>query len=258
MIVLIDVIDPNVLIQALLLNIKGHTFTTNDIRDGTAVYEELAWGRASVEHMVGKIRLKSGEEFSLDFTGAQYGMFDVVMPWDKYMSKHVSRIIMEKSLIVMRHSFEWPIGRDPHAMEKRTRLTSHLLDRAMDSFYDVEPAPAVKVKSPEDENAYPEFLAKFSDAYEKHVTVITKQIDPISCVKYRRGLKKEADRKLFDLFHSTKPLHHFKPGVVGILRASHGKIVQAPGEALIQMEKDMGPDGMPKLPKSQIPTIHIK
>lgn len=43
-------------------------------------------------HEVYRVTLKTGEEYVLDITGAQYGFDQVVMPWDEYLILRAGRV----------------------------------------------------------------------------------------------------------------------------------------------------------------------
>ncbi|KAK4692496.1 hypothetical protein P7C71_g4724, partial [Lecanoromycetidae sp. Uapishka_2] len=43
-------------------------------------------------HCIIKADLKNGESYAIDVTGAQYGWYDAILPWDLYMESRVDRI----------------------------------------------------------------------------------------------------------------------------------------------------------------------
>lgn len=43
-------------------------------------------------HCIIQVTLKNGESYAIDITGAQYGHYDAVIPWDLYVKSRVDRI----------------------------------------------------------------------------------------------------------------------------------------------------------------------
>ena len=43
-------------------------------------------------HHLLKVTLKGGQHFSLDITGAQFGVYDSILPWDHYVARRIESI----------------------------------------------------------------------------------------------------------------------------------------------------------------------
>jgi hypothetical protein len=78
----------------LTSSISEVTLETKKLKHGVvAVDKEGQEDDTEYKHAVSKVALKkSGEECALDLMGAQYGLFEPIMPWSEYAASLVERI----------------------------------------------------------------------------------------------------------------------------------------------------------------------
>jgi hypothetical protein len=60
-------------------------------------------GKNDTPHNILKVEIKNGEVYTLDLTGAQFGYYDAITPWEEYSNTRVERIIVRDGWEEYRH-----------------------------------------------------------------------------------------------------------------------------------------------------------
>ncbi|KAF4547927.1 Hypothetical protein D9617_34g041070 [Elsinoe fawcettii] len=191
--------------------LQNYPFTTHDVLDGVPDY--ISEGGICINHMVIKVTLKSDESYIIDLAGAQYGLFDHVVPFKQYLEKYCKHVSMLSYAVTLRPALE--------TTKDHTGRVSDMMKRhkMINLYLDIGYA-AMRLK-------LQEWLDAISNMHHDLATTTLERVDRFSRPASRNCIINEEARVMFDKFHEVDEM--------AVLKASMG---------LMPMHLDRDGDGM--------------
>ncbi|KAG8625862.1 hypothetical protein KVT40_006263 [Elsinoe batatas] len=204
-----DIMKPGTTMTALPTVFGNYPFTTHDVLDGVPDYVEE--GKVCDEHTVIKLTLKSGQHFILDFTGAQYGIFDHVQPLGKFLDEHVVTVSLPHPISRLRVALETTVDQTGQisSLMKRTRLINNILETYLDFIFKKFPNPIAGVKTSRDAELKA-WLDTVATTYHAAAIDVVHLVDPLANISSERRIIGNEGKRLFAEFHNVKPMSLFE------------------------------------------------
>ncbi|PNS21037.1 hypothetical protein CAC42_3374 [Sphaceloma murrayae] len=170
-------------------------------------------------HAVARIKLRSGDEYALDISAAQYGWSDWLLTWDRFCSQRCDYNMGIQTIPQLRRRIEHLYGGNlqPPVLKKQ-RLMHSRLDAAMRPFFASHPIPTPATS---DTKALEDWLDEFLGTWEQNVITLEKLIDPI-CFAKREDLPTVEQRKAWDEYNGVQTREDFRRAMISSYHREFG------------------------------------